>query len=321
MNSGLLVVVLRELGPEHTSRIQAAAEARGLEVRFCNSVEESFPFLKDAGIILGQSVRLARNAPNLKWLCTPSAGVDQFMGPDVFASPDAVLTNSSGAYGVTIAEHTVMMLLSLFRRRLDYDGIVARREWRRNLPIRSIRDGRFVLAGTGDIGLETALRLKAFGPKSVIGVNRGGRKPSDCFDRVLPITAWESVLPEADALILSLPGTAETFRVLGEKQLSLLPDGAAVINVGRGAIIDQAALERELRSGRLCAALDVFEEEPLPADHSLWSCPNLILTPHIAGNMTLPWTVQRIVELFLEDLDHFCAGRPLLRRVDLSLGY
>ena len=144
---------------------------------------------------------------------------------------------------------------------------------------------------------------------------------TDCFDRVLPITAWESVLPEADALILSLPGTAETFRVLGEKQLSLLPDGAAVINVGRGAIIDQAALERELRSGRLCAALDVFEEEPLPADHSLWSCPNLILTPHIAGNMTLPWTVQRIVELFLEDLDHFCAGRPLLRRVDLSLGY
>ena len=130
-----------------------------------------------------------------------------------------------------------------------------------------------------------------------------------------------SALAEADALILSLPGTPETFHLLGEAQLALLPDGAAVINVGRGSVIDQPALERELRSGRLCAALDVFEEEPLPQDHSLWTCPNLLITPHVAGNMTLPWTVNRIVELFLEDLENYCNGKPLRRRIDPQRGY
>ena len=321
MRTGKIAVVLPELPEDHRRRITEAAAARGMSVRFFASAEDSLPFLPEAEIILGQSDVLARNAPNLKWLCSPSAGVNQFTGEGVFASPDAVLTNSSGAYGVTIAEHTVMMLLSLFRRRLDYDKIVSQRIWRRDLPVRSIRNGRFLLAGTGDIGRETALRLRAFGPASVIGVNRGGRNPGSMFDRVLPVTEWEGLLPETDALILSLPGTPETFHILGARQLALLPDGAAVINVGRGAVIDQDALEKELRAGRLCAALDVFEEEPLPKDHPVWDCPNLLITPHVAGNMTLPWTVNRITELFLEDLDNYCAGRPLLRQVDLRKGY
>ncbi len=321
MHTNKLIVVLPVLSEEHRSRIQAAASAHGLEVSFFKTMEESLPALQDVEIILGQDANLARHAPQLRWICSPSAGVNQFVGEGVFASPDAVLTNSSGAYGVTIAEHTLMMLLSLFRRRLAYDEIVSRREWRRDLPVRSILNGRFVLAGTGDIGQEIARRLKALGAASVIGINRSGRNPENLFDRVLPISAWESVLPEADALILSLPGTPETNRLLGARQLSLLSDGAAVINVGRGNVLDQSALEAELRSGRLCAALDVFETEPLPKDHPFWTCPNLLVTPHIAGNMTLPWTVKRIVDLFLEDLDNYCSGRPLARQIDLSRGY
>lgn len=321
MNTQLIAVVLPHLAEAHRQRISEAAARRGRTVRFFESVQESLPFLPEAEIIFSQFEELARSAPNLKWFCTPFAGVDPFTAPGVFASPEAVLTNSSGAYGVTIAEHTVMVLLSLFRRRLDYDEIIARRDWRRDLPVRSIRDSRFLLAGTGDIGREIALRLKAFGPASVTGVNRSGQNPDHLFDRVLPVTEWESLLPEADALILSLPGTKETFHLLSARQLALLPDGAAVINVGRGSVIDQAALEKELRSGRLTAALDVFEEEPLPKDHPIWDCPNLLITPHVAGNMTLPWTVQRIVDLFLEDLENYCAGRPLIRRVDLQKGY
>ena len=321
MNTQFIAVVLPNLTEAHRQQISEAAARHGRTVRFFESEQESFPFLPEAEIVLGQSDELARRATNLKWLCTPSAGVNQFTASGVFASPEAVLTNSSGAYGVTIAEHTVMMLLSLFRRRQAYDKIVARREWQRDLPVRSIRDSRFLLAGTGDIGRETALRLKAFGPASVTGVNRSGKNPDRLFDRVLPVTEWENLLPETDALILSLPGTKETFHLLGARQLALLPDGAAVINVGRGSVIDQAALEKELRSGRLTAALDVFEEEPLPKDHPIWDCPNLLITPHVAGNMTLPWTVQRIVDLFLEDLENYCAGRPLIRRVDLQKGY
>jgi len=321
MKTGKLVVVLPNLNESHRQRIRDAAESHGLEASFFDHVRDSIPALAEAEIVLGQSEHLAQHAPKLEWFCTPSAGVNHLLGSDTFASPDAVLTNSSGAYGVTIAEHTVMMLLSLFRRRLEYDSIVARREWKRDLPVKSIRDGRFVLAGTGDIGQEIAIRLRSFGPKSVIGINRSGRNPGGLFDQALPISAWEQALPEADALILSLPGTPETFHLLGKDQLALLPDGAAVINVGRGSIIDQPALERELRTGRLCAALDVFEEEPLPQDHSLWTCPNLLITPHVAGNMTLPWTVNRIVELFLEDLENYCNGKPLRRRIDPQRGY
>ena len=321
MHTNKLIVVLPVLSEEHCSRIRAAALAHGLEASFFHSAEESMPALQEAEIILGQDANLARHAPQLRWFCSSSAGVNQFVGEGVFASPDTVLTNSSGAYGVTIAEHTLMMLLSLFRQRPAYDEIISRREWRRNLPVRSILNGRFVLAGTGDIGQEIARRLKALGAACVVGVNRSGRNPENLFDRVLPISAWESVLPEADALILSLPGTPETNRLLGARQLSLLSDGAAVINVGRGSVLDQPALEAELRSGRLCAALDVFETEPLPKDHPFWTCPNLLVTPHIAGNMTLPWTVKRIVDLFLEDLEHYCAGRPLARQVDLNRGY
>ena len=109
--------------------------------------------------------------------------------------------------------------------------------------------------------------------------------------------------------------------MLSRESLALLPDGALLVNVGRGSLLDQQALEAELRAGRLRAALDVFEEEPLPPDASLWSCPNLLITPHTAGNMTLPYTRRRIVELFLEDFENYCAGRPLLRRVDPRRGY
>ena len=109
--------------------------------------------------------------------------------------------------------------------------------------------------------------------------------------------------------------------MVGEKQLALLPDGAVVINVGRGSVIDQEALFRELRNGRLFAGLDVFEKEPLGKDDPAWETPNLLITPHTAGNMTLAHTVEKTVEQFLEDLDNYCAGRPLKHLVDRRKGY
>ena len=109
--------------------------------------------------------------------------------------------------------------------------------------------------------------------------------------------------------------------MLGAKQLALLPDGAAVINVGRGSVIDQEALIQELKNGRLFAGLDVFEQEPLEKDDPVWETPNLLITPHTAGNMTLAYTVEKIVEQFLEDLDNYCAGRPLKHLVDRERGY
>ena len=316
-----LVTVNPALDDHHKEQIRAAAEKNGFEALFFREDAQALPHLADAEIVFGQSAALARNSPRLRWLCTPSAGVDQFLTPGVFASPDAVLTNSSGAYGVTIAEHIVMLALEILRRQMDYSAIVRRREWVRDLPVRSIKGSRVTLLGTGDIGRETALRLRAFGPAWLAGVNRSGSNLQALFDRVLRQSQLDDVLPETDILVISVPGTQETRHMLDARRLALLPDQAVVINVGRGSVIDQKALEAELRAERLYAALDVFEQEPLPADDPLWDCPRLLMAPHVAGNMTLPYTKDRIVELFLEDFENYKAGRPLIRRVDLKKGY
>ena len=315
-----IAAVVRELTDEQRDRIRAAAEGCGFEIRFFVSPKEDPVYLKEAEILFGHLPRVAREAPKLKWICTPYAGVDQFLAEDAFANRGTLLTNSSGAYGVTIAEHTVMILLDILRRQPDYRRIVNNHEWKRDLKVRSIKGSRITLLGTGDIGQETAKRLRPFAPAFLTGVNRSGRDPGG-FDRILTGENWETVLPETDILIISLPGTKEAFHMLGAKQLAMLPDGAVVINVGRGTVIDQEALFRELKGGRLYAGLDVFEHEPLMRDDPAWDVPNLLITPHIAGNMTLAYTVEKIVEQFIEDLENYCEGKPMKHLVDRSRGY
>ena len=317
-----MVVVLPVLTPKHREQIRFSAASNGFEVSFFTEAQDALPALADAEIILGQSQVLSQNAPSLRWLCTPSAGVNQFLAPDAFAQPDAMLSNSSGAYGVTIAEHIVMVTLELMRRQAEYNEIVSRRDWRRDLPIRSIHGSRVTLLGTGDIGQEAAVRLRAFSPRCLIGMNRGGRNPGNLFDRVVTEDALESVLQQTDLLILSLPETPQTRGLLSAARLALLPHNAFLVNVGRGSAIDQRALEALLRAGHLSgAALDVFEQEPLPAKSSLWDCPRLLITPHVAGNMTLDYTVEKIISQFLGDFDRYCNGLPPAHLVDRNIGY
>ena len=316
-----LIVVLPGLPEQYAARIREAAGRHGFECRFFDHPSQSLPFLLGAEVIFGGDPFLTRNAPELRWICLPSAGTDPFMADGAFASPDALLTNSSGAYGVTISEHIVMVLLEILRRQPEYQAHMKKEEWVRRLPVRSIHGSRITLLGTGDIGRETLRRLRGFAPARITGVNRSGRNPDGLFDMVLRSDALDQVLPETDILIVSLPGIRDTFHIISGKQLRLLPDEAVIVNVGRGAVIDQAALEKELRSGRLYAGLDVFETEPVPSGDSLWNCPRLVMTPHVAGDTTLPYTLQRIVELFLEDFENYCEGRPLARLVDRGLGY
>ena len=302
-------------------RIAKACARHGFEVYFTETDAQAQPLLGDVEIILGASAALAENAPRLRWLCTPTAGVNQFAAPGCFAAKDAVLSNSRGAFGATLAEHVLMVTLAMLRRLPEYGALTRARQWRHNLPQRSILGSRIVLLGTGDIGCETARRLRPFAPASIVGVNRSGAHPQGLFDAVVTTQGMDALLPETDVLILSLPGTRETEHLFNAERLTLLPDGALIVNVGRGSAIDTRALEAELRAGRLRAALDVFEMEPLPEDSSLWDCPNLLITPHAAGNHTLGHTRARIVELFLEDFENYCADRPLARQIDLKRGY
>ena len=264
---------------------------------------------------------LLAGAERLRWLCAASAGVDHLLEDSLWPSPDCLLSNSSGAYGPTISEHVLMVLLMLLRRMPEYQADLRERRWSFYSPIRSITGSRIVMLGTGDIGANTARRLKALGA-SVTGVCRSGRSGEAAFDRVVPIGALDSVLPEADALIMALPATGETAGILSRERIALLPERAFVVNVGRGSAVDQTALAEALRAGRIAgASLDVMTPEPLPEDDPLWDCPNLLLTPHVSGNMSLGLTCELAVEMFCADLERYANGEPLKNLVDRSVGY
>ena len=317
-----ILVFIPGLSGVFTERIRAAAERNGFGVSFPGTREEALREAASAEVLFTQDAGLCRHAPGKKWVCTPFAGVEPFLEDGVLGGPEVQLTNSSGAYGVTIAEHTVMVTLEMMRRRAEYFEAVRRKEWKRDLHIDAIRGSRITLLGTGDIGQECAKRLRAFEPASLTGVNRRGANPGRIFDRAVTSDRLEEILPETDLLILSLPATKETKGILSAERLALLPENARVVNVGRGSAIDQKALAERLREGKLAgAALDVFEEEPIPAEDPVWDCPGLLITPHIAGNMTLDYTVEKIVGQFLEDLENYGAGRPLRYAVDRENAY
>lgn len=317
-----ILVFTPRLSQRNCRDIVEAAEGQGYAVVFCDDGAAALCEAADAQIIFSADPALPGAAPALQWMCCAFAGVEPLLVPGAFANPGAVLTNSSGAYGVTIAEHIVMVTLELMRRQPDYNRIVAAREWVRDLPIRSIQGSRVTLLGAGDIGQEAARRLRAFGPKRILALNRSGRDAGALFDETLPVSALDEVLPETDLLVMSLPGTPETRDIMDARRLALLPGDAFLINVGRGSALDEDALLALMRRGHLAGvALDVFSREPLPADSPLWDCPRLLITTHVAGNMTLKYTVDRIVEMFLEDFGNYCAGRPLAHLVDRNKGY
>ncbi|MBO4281550.1 MAG: DUF4298 domain-containing protein [Lachnospiraceae bacterium] len=315
-----MVMAFAPLTEKQREQIAAKAEKKGFRAVFCTNPDEALKEAKDAEIVMSLDKRLAKAGPNLKWFCTPSAGVDHVLGE--LEGTDILLSNSSGAYGVTIAEHIVMTALEVMRNRPEYIRLKEERVWKQNLPVRSLYGATVTFLGTGDIGQEAARRIRAFAPKSLIGVNRHGSNPEQLFDRIVPLSGLNRVLKKTDLLIMGLPSTKETRGIMSAERLAMLPQGAFVVNVGRGDAIDQKALEEMLRNGTLGgAALDVFKKEPLPKESTLWDCPRLILTTHVAGNWTLPLTVEKIVAMFLEDFDRYCKGLPLKRLVDRRIGY
>lgn len=319
-----ICIYLEFLSEGHKAQIRSAAEAAGFVPYFFrrDQLEEAKACVQHCEILYAHSPELLRAAPaSLKWYCCAFAGVDPYCKDDgIFANPDCLLTNSNG-YGVTIAEHVIMVTLMMLRRMPEYTEIVRSRAWKNQLPIRSIRGKEFTILGTGNIGVNIAERLHGMGAAKVIGLNRSGRSVAE-FDEVHPISALDTLLPNTQILVLALPGTAETRHILNRDRIALLPADACVINVGRGSAVDQEALMDALNSDQLSgAALDVFEPEPLPQDHPLWDTKNLIITPHVSGNLTLDYTRNVNVDMFCTDLANYAAGRPLEHLVDRKRGY
>ena len=318
-----IAVIIDFLTSAYEKQLRDTAARCGYEIVFFPSSRAAEGNVDDCTILYGHpSQRVVAGAKKLKWYACCWAGVDRFCRDELYANPDCLLTNASGAYGTTIAEHSVMVSLMLLRRQMEYTEIIREGGWR-VLPggIRSLHGARVTCLGTGDIGTEFARRVRAFHPAKLVGLNRSGRANAG-FDEICTVSELDAVLPETDLLFLSLPSTPDTVNILNAARMALLPEGAYVVNVGRGTAIDQDALIAALDSEHLAgAALDVVVPEPLPAGHPLRKAKNLLLTPHVAGNMTLGYTCERNIALFCENLENYAAGRPLHHLVDRRKGY
>ncbi len=228
------------------------------------------------------------------------------------------ITTASGVHAGPLAEFTMLGLLA-FRKNLPrLLAEQASRSWAHHV-VDELRGASVVIVGLGAIGTEVARLAKAFGMRT-IGVNRAGRTSSAHVDEVHRAEALSELLPVADAVVLSLPLTTETKGLIDGEALSAMRRGVVLVNVGRGGVIDEAALVDALADGRVGgAALDVFSTEPLPEESLLWSLPNVLIAPHTAGLSAQE--NERIVDLFAENLRRYLRGDELLNRVRPGLFY
>lgn len=317
-----ILVINNSLKERHKSRIRETAAAVGAQVCFTDTPDDIPEGYADPDVVYGFAVRLAAENKDLKWLCVPFAGVDVFLKPDSFANKDCLFSYSSGAYGVSIAEHIIAVSLMMMRKLTEHHALSINGRWGSPVPQRSLYGCRITCLGTGDIGSAFARRARAFEPAGIIGISRSGKSKETAYDKVYTTDRLDEVLPDTDLLVMSLPDTPLTRGILSRERIDLLPEGAYVVNVGRGSAIDEDALADALDSGKLAgAALDVFSKEPVPSGSRLWNTKNLLITPHVAGNLTLDHTADKNVEMFCEDLMNFAEGRPLRYEVDRNRGY
>lgn len=319
-------------GERHRNLLQQAAPGwefrfRGTDTLVC-APQEALPGqpvtqedVDWAQVILGNvPAAMLHGSPALEWLQTNSAGVEAYIQPGALAG-DTLLTNATGAYGLAIAEHMLGMLLELFKKLELYRDAQKSGAWQSQGAVKAVYGSTVLVLGMGDIGGEFAARCKALGAK-VIGVRRSPRPCPEYADEVHLLEDLDSLLPQADVVAVTLPGTDATRGLMSRERLAKMKEGAVLLNVGRGFIVDTEALCDALERGHLSGTgVDVTDPEPLPPTHRLWNIPTAVVTPHISGFYHLRETHERIVGIFLENLRHFQAGEPLRNLVDFATGY
>jgi phosphoglycerate dehydrogenase-like enzyme len=255
------------------------------------------PYL-DASAVLGSLSK----APNLKFVQTQSTGFD---GVPEAAGPSAAVASASGVHAAATAELAIGLIIAKLR---GIDQAVRDQQTGNWQPLRrsSLADRRVLLVGVGGIGHEIAKRLEPF----EVEITRVGSSARDDDTGHVHASSELAILAAThDVLVAVTPLNEHTHRLVDATVLAALPDGALVVNVGRGPVVDTAALTAEVLSGRLHCALDVLDPEPLPADHPLWSSPNALITPHIGGNASA--FEPRIVKLLASQLKALANGeRP-----------
>lgn len=283
---------------------------------FYETVEAMFADASDCAAVLGPGYLVTRpvaerlfESPSLRWIQIGSAGTDQLDG---VTPPSRVqMTRAGGVLDGFVAETALALLLALCRRIPDAVRDQGEERWgEARAGFESIEGSHATVVGFGAIGQAVAGRLLALGA-AVTGVSRHPVPMPGVTVR--PIEALSGILPRTRFLVLTLPGGTATAGMIGRAEIAALPPGAMLVNVGRGSSLNHAALDAALREGRLGGAgLDVTEPEPLPRGHPLWSCPNLLITPHVGGRDRLQ--PERLLRFFEENLRRFLAGEALLHR-------
>jgi phosphoglycerate dehydrogenase-like enzyme len=277
--------------------------------------------------------------PNLKWIQFGSAGIDPFLGSPLLKRDDLVATTMSGVITSQIAEYILMAMLAfgqkfpkLMRYQHDHKWPKQSEKWEAFLPV-ELRYSTVGILGYGSIGRQVARLLQPFSAE-VLAVKRDAMHPEDkgyipegmgdphgdFFNRLYPIEALHGMLAECDFVVVTLPLTEATHHILDAAAFEAMKESAYLVNVGRGELIDEKALVTALKDKQIAgAALDVFEEEPLPEDSPLWAMENVIISPHISG-LSAHFREETLT-LYIENLNRYIADLPLYNRVDLSRGY
>lgn len=276
--------------------------------------------LEKAEIIFGwPEEEHLKMAKSLKWLHLPSAGADSYTSRELFCNKEIILTNSSGVFGLPIAEHVFAMILSFNRNLLEYAYQQRDKKWKGIRRTRDFYGSTIGVIGLGDIGTEVAKRSKALGA-TVLAVKRTRSQKPDCVDRLYTTEEIDQVLEQSDYIVLALPNTSKTNGIITEERLRRMKPDAFLVNIGRGGLIDQEALVKALKEQWIGGVgLDVTTPEPLSEDSPLWELPNVMITPHVSGSS--PSNDDRRMGVFIRNLNHYKLNQPMENVVDFAEGY
>ncbi len=271
---------------------------------------------------------LAPLLPNLRWLALPSAGADHVLAQPWATGADApIITTANGVHAAPISEHVFSAILLWSRHWPAMLRLQQERSWPDSLAEKAPYAGRelegatLLVIGLGAIGRRIAQLGHAFGMRTLAirrSVAPGATDPD--ADVIAPMDSLDTLLPEADYIVIATPSTAETRGLISAKRLARVKPTAMLINIARGEIIEEPALIAALTSGKLgAAALDVTAREPLPPDDPLWSTPNLFISPHLSG--LTPRYSQRLTDILLDNIARYREGRPMRNHVQPARGY
>lgn len=303
---------------KHRERFIQAAE--GCSVRFVKKEDVTPADVEWADIVMGNVKPDLLRGRKTEFMQLESSGADAYVKEGVL-DPSTVLTCCTGAYSQAVAEHSLAATLMLMKnlhlyRDLQYSG-----KWGDAAPVSSISDSTVIVVGLGEIGRYYARMVKALGAY-VIGLNRRGGEKPDCVDELYTMDSFNDVIGRGDIILSVLPGTPATEHFFTEERFALMKPSAIFLNSGRGTAVSEQTLYKVLSEKVIaCAAVDVFEREPLPEDSPLWGLDNLLLTPHASGFFHLPATIERVVDICERNLRAWLTGGDLVNVVDFSTGY